>query len=187
MCGEDFTQLSPVVGSYHMVVASIFLIVPLCLTYAALTDLLNMTIPNRISLILVTSFVAITPFTGMSVEVFATSFAAGAMVFIVCFSLFAANVMGGGDAKLLTSVAVWFGLNQSLAEFLLAVTFTGGVLTVAILILRSRAQEILAVGFSIPDSLLMARKVPYGIAIAVAGLATYGESPIVSAAIASLY
>ncbi len=95
--------------------------------------------------------------------------------------------MGGGDVKLLSASALWFGFDFSLALYMLAVAVTGGVLTVAILLLRSRSQEIMASGLPIPDSLLVARKVPYGIAIAIAGLLTYPEAPIVQAAMRSLY
>ncbi len=169
-----------------MVVAAIFLTLPLCLAFAALNDLFSMTIPNRISLILLLSFIVVAPFTGMEWQTFAMSIAAAAAVFFACFALFAANVMGGGDAKLLTAAALWYGFNASLIEFLLAVTFIGGVLTLGILLLRSRSQEIMAAGIPIPDSLLVAKKIPYGIGIAIAGLLTYGETPIVKAAIASL-
>ena len=169
-----------------MVVAAIFLTLPLCLAFAALNDLFSMTIPNRIPLILLLSFIVVAPFTGMEWQTFAMSISAAAAVFFACFALFAANVMGGGDAKLLTAAAVWYGFNASLIEFLLAVTFIGGVLTLGILLLRSRSQEIMAAGIPIPDSLLVAKKIPYGIGIAIAGLLTYGETPLVKAAIASL-
>lgn len=169
-----------------MVVAAIFLILPFCLAFAALNDLFSMTIPNRITLFLLFSFLIVAPFSGMDWHTFAMSLAAAGMVFFACFALFATNVMGGGDAKLLTAAAVWYGFNISLIEFLLAVTFLGGILTVGILILRSRSQEIMAVGIPIPDSLMVAKKIPYGIGIAAAGLLTYGEAPLVKAAIASL-
>ncbi|MNL47500.1 Type IV leader peptidase family protein [compost metagenome] len=154
--------------------------------FAAINDVASMTIPNRIPLILLLSFIVVAPFTGMEWQTFAMSIAAAAAVFFACFALFAANVMGGGDAKLLTAAAVWYGFNASLIEFLLAVTFIGGVLTLGILLLRSRSQEIMAAGIPIPDSLLVAKKIPYGIGIAIAGLLTYGETPLVKAAIASL-
>ncbi len=41
-----------------------------------------------------------------------TSLAGRRIVFLACFALFALNVMGGGDAKLLTASAVWFGFNS---------------------------------------------------------------------------
>lgn len=169
-----------------MVVAAIFLTLPLCLAFAAFTDLLSMTIPNRIPLILLLSFIVTAPFSGMDWQTFAMSLAAAAAVFFACFALFAANVMGGGDAKLLTAAAVWYGFNLSLIEFLLSVTFVGGLLTLGVLLLRSRSQEIMASGIPIPDSLLVAKKIPYGIGIAIAGFLTFGGAPIVEAAIASL-
>ncbi|MDQ1197221.1 prepilin peptidase [Agrobacterium sp. SORGH_AS 787] len=165
-----------------MITASIFLVVPLCLAFAALTDLFSMTIPNRVSVILLSAFLVVGPASGMDLQVFALSLAAGLTVFLTCFILFAFNTMGGGDAKLLTSCAVWFGFNHSLFEFLIAVALVGGMLTLCIVILRSRAEEIMATGLPIPDSLLVAKKVPYGIAIAIAGLLTYPEAPIVQAA-----
>lgn len=167
-------------------IAAIFLIVPLCLAFAALNDLLSMTIPNRIPLLLLLSFALVAPFSGMDLQTYATSFLAGAVVLFACFVMFAANVMGGGDAKLLTATAVWYGFNISLIEFLLSVAFMGGILTLGILLLRSRSQEIMTAGLPIPDSLLVAKKIPYGIGIGVAGLLTYGEAPLVKAAIASL-
>ncbi|MCP2155174.1 prepilin peptidase [Agrobacterium tumefaciens] len=169
-----------------MVIAAIFLIVPLCLAFAALNDLFSMTIPNRIPLLLLLSFAVVAPFSGMDWQTYVMSLVAGIVVLFSCFALFATNVMGGGDAKLLTAAAVWYGFNISLIEFLLSVTFIGGVLTLGILLLRSRSQEIMAAGIPIPDSLLVAKKIPYGIGIAIAGLLTYGETPIVKAAIASL-
>jgi prepilin peptidase CpaA len=169
-----------------MIVAAIFLTLPLCLAFAALNDLFSMTIPNRIPLILLFSFIVVAPFTGMDWQAFAMSIAAATAVFLACFALFAANAMGGGDAKLLTAATVWYGFNSSLIEFLFAVTILGGVLTLGILLLRSRSQEIMAAGIPIPDSLLVAKKIPYGIGIAIAGLLTYGETPLVKAAIASL-
>ncbi|MES5045063.1 prepilin peptidase [Rhizobium nepotum] len=169
-----------------MVIAAIFLVVPFCLAFAALNDLFSMTIPNRIPVLLLLSFFVVAPFSGMDWQTLAMSMAAGAAVFFACFALFAANAMGGGDAKLMTATAVWYGFNVSLIEFLLAVTLIGGVLTLGILFLRSRSQEIMAAGIPIPDSLLVAKKIPYGIGIAMAGLLTYGETPLVKAAISSL-
>ncbi|KQO76968.1 prepilin peptidase [Rhizobium sp. Leaf262] len=161
---------------------AIFSILPLCLAFAALTDLISMKISNRVSAILLVSFFAISPFTSLSWGDIGLSFLAAMLVFSICFSLFALNVMGGGDAKLLTACSVWFGLNLSLAVFVLSVAVFGGLLTIAILMLRSRSQEIMASGLPIPDSLLVAKKVPYGIAIAIGGLVTYPEAPIVQLA-----
>ncbi|POO56855.1 A24 family peptidase [Agrobacterium rosae] len=165
-----------------MATYAIFLILPLCLAFAAFTDLFTMTIPNRVSLALISSFILVAPFSDLSWQSIGMNFAAGIVVFSTCFALFSINVMGGGDAKLLTASAVWFGLNSSLILFAITIAIIGGILTAGILLLRSRSQEIMASGLPIPDSLLVAKKVPYGIAIAIAGLLTYPEAPIVQLA-----
>ncbi|MBB3946671.1 prepilin peptidase CpaA [Rhizobium skierniewicense] len=169
-----------------MIAASIFLILPICLALAALTDLFTMTIPNRISLILFCSFVIVSPFTDLGWQGISMSLLAGLAVFAACFALFALNVMGGGDAKLLTASTVWFGFDQALALYMVAVAVFGGILTIGILFIRSRHQQIMATGLPVPDSLLVADKVPYGIAIAAAGLLTYPEAPIVQFAMQAM-
>jgi prepilin peptidase CpaA len=170
-----------------MIEAAIFLIFPLCLSVAAFSDLFTMTIPNRVSLILIASFVIVAPLLGMSLPVIGMHFAGAAVVFAVCFALFALNIMGGGDAKLLTAAALWFGYDQSLMTFLVYVAYIGGLVTIAILILRSQRQTINAMGLPIPDSLLIAKKIPYGIAIGIGGFLAYPSSPLVEAALARLY
>lgn len=166
-----------------MTQAIIFVVFPLCLAMAACSDFLTMLIPNRVSAILIASFIVVAPLAGLGVAEIATNLSAGIIVFSVCFALFALNVMGGGDAKLLTACAVWFGLTFSLLEFLIYVSFFGGVLTLAILSLRAHTNTILATGLPIPDSLIMAKKVPYGIAIGIGAFMAYPSSPLMIAAL----
>ncbi len=169
-------------GDGHLVSIAAFLLLPFCLSLAAFTDLFTMTIPNRVSLALLISYFAVAFALGMDLNTIGMSVVAGLVIFSICFALFALNVMGGGDAKLLTACALWFGFNTSLLTFMICVALLGGILTIAILLLRSRAQEIMVTGLRVPDSLLVAKKVPYGIAIAAAGLLTYPETPIVQLA-----
>lgn len=169
-----------------MLAAAIFVIFPICLVMAAWTDLLEMKIPNRIPLVLGAAFFAIAPFAGLTLAEFGFHVAAGLAVFAVCFGLFAINVMGGGDAKLLTAAALWFGLNMSLLTFLIYVSYIGGILTILILIVRGNADRVLALGLPVPNSILMAKKVPYGIAIGIAGILAFPSSPLVVAALEGL-
>ncbi len=162
-----------------MLEAATLLTFPLCMSVAAISDILTMTIPNRISLILLGAFILIAPFLNLSPAEFAMHFGAAAIVLCCCVILFASNVMGGGDAKLLAASALWFGLNASLLTFLLYVSFLGGVLTVIILLVRSQSSIIMAVGLPLPNSLLIAEKIPYGIAIAVGGFLAFPSSPLV--------
>ena len=168
-----------------MTEAAIFVVFPLCLAFAAVSDFFTMTIPNRVSVILLAAFVLVAPFAGLSLTAIALHLAAGLVVFSVCFALFAFNVMGGGDAKLLTASAVWFGLTFSLIEYLVYVSFIGGVLTLLILSLRSHTNAILASGLPVPEHLMSAKKVPYGVAIGVAAFMAYPTSPLMLAALST--
>jgi prepilin peptidase CpaA len=149
---------------------AILVIFPMCLAFAAFCDLFTMSIPNRISVILLGSFVVVGPH-GLDLTQIFLHFAAGGTVFAACFCLFALNVMGGGDAKLLTASAIWFGLSTSLVAFLLYVSVIGGLLTLVV---------------PVPHRLLTSKKIPYGVAIALGGLAAYPSSPVMQAAFAQL-
>ena len=168
---------------YH---AAVFLIFPICLVLASLTDFLEMTIPNRIPLLLAASFFVLLPFSGLVVSEIGGHLLAAAVVFTACFSLFALNVMGGGDAKLLTAAALWFGFNHSLFEFLVLTGYFGGALTVIVLLIRANWEKFETVGVRLPQTLMAAKKVPYAIAIGAAGLIAYPSSPLVVAAIQSM-
>ncbi|MBK5565656.1 prepilin peptidase [Ensifer sp. 2YAB10] len=169
-----------------MTEAAIFVVFPFCLGFAAFSDLLTMTIPNRVSVILLASFFVVALLAGLDFIEIGQHLAAALAVFVVCFGLFAANVMGGGDAKLLTASAIWFGFTPSLTAFLLYVSVFGGMLTLAILMLRRQEDTILASGIPVPQLLLTAKKIPYGIAIALGGFAAYPSSPLMEAAFARL-
>ena len=166
-----------------MINAAIFLIFPLCMAVAALSDLFTMTIPNRVSIILVGAFVLVVPFSGLAPSVIGMHFLGAAIVFAVCFGFFALNVMGGGDAKLLSAAALWFGFDQSLLAFAVYVSLIGGMMTVLIVVLRSRSDLLSAIGVAMPHSLMHAKKIPYGIAIGLGGFLAFPSSPLVIAAL----
>ncbi|MBP2548387.1 prepilin peptidase CpaA [Neorhizobium galegae] len=153
-------------------------ILPLGLAFAATSDLLTMKIPNAIPLTLFLAFFPVAGLAGFGGVAIGWSCLAALAVFCACFALFAVNAMGGGDAKLLTAVALWYGFNISLFEYLVTVAFVGGVLTLVILLIRSKADRLLSLGLRLPASLVTARKIPYGIAIAIGGILTFGSTPL---------
>jgi prepilin peptidase CpaA len=169
-----------------MIAAAVFVILPLCLARAAFSDLFTMTIPNRISLILIVSFFVLAPLSGFDLQMVGMHLAAGAIVFTACFALFALNVMGGGDAKLLSATALWFGLNESLLFLMTDVAAIGGLVTLLILLVRAQSDTILAIGLPVPNSVLLAKKIPYGIAIAIGGFMAFPSSPLFLAALEGL-
>lgn len=162
-----------------MTATIVSLLFPLCLATAALTDLFEMKIPNTIPLVLLAGFFALAIVLGLPLQQLGFHLLAGLLVFLVCFGFFALHVMGGGDAKLLTAAAVWYGFNASLLAFLMQVAVFGGVLTLLILLIRSQSSHILALRLPVPHSLLLAKKVPYGIAIAIGGFCTVLQSPLI--------
>lgn len=161
-----------------MMATTLLLILPLGLVTAALTDLFEMKIPNGIPLVLLVGFVALALTLGIPWRDAGFHLLAGMIVFAACFVFFALNAMGGGDAKLLTAAAVWFGFNPSLMAFLAQVAVFGGILTLLILLIRSQSFRLLALGLRLPRSLSVEKKIPYGIAIAVGGLCTMMQSPL---------
>ncbi len=72
---------------------------PALMAFAAASDLLTMTIPNRISLALLAGFFVLAPLTGMGVHEILNHAGAGALVLVVAFGMFAMGWVGGGDAK----------------------------------------------------------------------------------------
>jgi prepilin peptidase CpaA len=166
-----------------MIEAAVLVIFPLCMAMAATSDLMTMTIPNRLSILLIAAFVLIAPLAGFSVTQIGLHLGAGALVFAVCFLLFALRIMGGGDAKILTASAVWFGFNQSLVEYLVYVSVFGGLLSLIVILMRANTNLILAYGIRIPETMMHAKKVPYGIAIGCAAFAAFPSSPLFQAVI----
>jgi prepilin peptidase CpaA len=170
-----------------MAVAMLILgILPLALAVAAVSDLFTMTIPNMVSLAAFAAFVILAPFSGLEWSAIGLSLLSASAVFAACFALFAFNIMGGGDAKLLTATAVWFGFDHSLVVFLITVAFAGGGVTLLFLLMRSQAHTVMAMGVPLPASMATANKVPYGIAIAIGGFFTFDQAPIVNWAIQAL-
>ncbi len=79
-------------------------------------------------------------------------------MFALLAAAFFAGMMGGGDVKLAAALALWFSPGATI-KFLLIMSIAGGVLTlllVAIHRLRARTGRV---------------QIPYGVAIAVGGLA----------------
>ncbi len=166
----------------EMVAVTVLAVFPAALAAAAATDFMTMTISNRLSLGLAVAFFLLAPLMGLPLADIGFSVLAAVAVFLVCFALFAANAMGGGDAKLLTAASLWFGLTPALASFLVSVAYAGGAVTLVFLILRARANSVMAIGIPLPASIVGAKKIPYGIAIAIGGLAAFSGSPVASLA-----
>ena len=109
---------------------------PAMMAFAASSDLLTMTISNRVSLILIGGFFLFALVIGMSGSTMLWHIGAGGMVLAVAFGCFAMGWIGGGDAKLAAATALWFGFDH-LMPYLFYASLLGGALTLLLLCFRT--------------------------------------------------
>lgn len=162
-----------------MVEALVLVVFPFCMAYAAISDMITMTIANRVSLLLVAVFLVAAPLSGMPMAAVGMHLLAGLLVLAVTFALFAIGTMGGGDAKLLAATAVWMGLGMSLAEYVVIGSVFGGALTLLILVYRNSPIS------DVTGHLVLLRKfsdrrvgIPYGVALGLSGFVVFPTSPM---------
>src|SRR5262245_17150918 len=154
---------------------------PAMMAFAASSDLLTMTISNRVSLILVGGFAALAAIGGVSAADVLSHLAAGCVVLVAAFSLFARGVIGGGDAKLAAATALWLGFDH-LLPYLVYASLFGGALTLLLIQFRlAPLPRLLAKQDWIERLHRKDTGVPYGIALAAAALAVYPETPWMAA------
>ena len=170
-----------------MLEAATLLFFPALMVFAAISDLLTMTISNRISIALAILFVAMAFARGLPATEILWHLACGAAMLVVAFGMFARGWIGGGDAKLAAATAIWLGFDH-LGDYALSASALGGLLTVSIILLRK---------WPLPG-VLLARQwatrlhepgtgIPYGIALASAGLLLYPETAIWLGAAAAIH
>ena len=146
---------------------------PLLMAFSAFSDLFTMTISNRVSILLIAGFALMAALIGMSLADIMSHVGAGFVVLAVTFTLFACGWIGGGDAKLAASTALWLGFGP-LMEYLLTASIFGGALT--LFIMRFRLMPLPAVLQGQEWAMRLHRVdagVPYGIALAAAAITVY--------------
>jgi prepilin peptidase CpaA len=132
------------------------------LIVAAVIDMRTFTISNRLNLTVALGApvywmsIALAPWPGIAVQL-----AASGIVFALLACAFYVGMMGGGDVKLAAALALWFPPAGTI-KFLVFMSVAGGVLTLGILAWhRAQRRE-------------GRPQIPYGVAIAVGGLAILG-------------
>ena len=145
---------------------------------AAAHDFTTLTIPNWISLVLLGLFPPLAFSAGLGGVDVGMHLAVGIGALLIGVALFAANVVGGGDAKLFAAVSLYMGV-QALGPFLVGVTLCGGVLAMCALTLRWISNNGVAVYLGRFQHLANARMgIPYGVAIAAGGLLAFPQTPL---------
>ncbi|MGN6311857.1 MAG: A24 family peptidase [Xanthobacteraceae bacterium] len=157
------------------------LLFPTLMAFAASSDLLTMTISNRVSLLLIAGFFVLAVATGMGLTEIGLHVAAGATVLAISFTCFALGWIGGGDAKVAAATALWLGF-EYLLPYLAVASALGGALTLALLAFRRWPLPYALSGqhwllrLHHPES-----GIPYGIALAAGALLIYPETPWIKA------
>jgi prepilin peptidase CpaA len=149
---------------------------PALMAFAASSDLLTMTISNRVSLILLGGFFVLAVMAGMSAADMVSHLSAGCVVLVAAFGLFARGVIGGGDAKLASAAALWLGFDHLLA-YLLVASLLGGALSVGLIWFRmAPLPERLARHAWVARLHAKDAGIPYGVALAAAALTVYPDT-----------
>jgi prepilin peptidase CpaA len=149
---------------------------PAMMAFAASSDLLTMTISNRVSLILTGGFFALAFAGGMGMADMLSHLGAAGVVLLAAFGFFTRGWIGGGDAKLAAATALWLGFDH-LLPYLVYASLFGGALTLALVQFRlSPLPGVLARQDWLERLHRKDAGVPYGIALAAAALAIYPET-----------
>ncbi|HMQ57091.1 MAG TPA: prepilin peptidase [Rhizobiaceae bacterium] len=162
-----------------MYAAAVYIIFPLAMIYAIVSDAVTMKIANRVSVGLAVAFVPLALIGGMPLADIGMHLVAGLVLLAATFCLFSFGVMGGGDAKLIAATAIWYGWNIVLVHYILTASMIGGGFTLALLMFRHSPLAGYAATFPMLRHLSDQQKgIPYGIALGIAGLLLFPDSPL---------
>jgi prepilin peptidase CpaA len=155
----------------------LMLALPLLLAYGCFSDLFEMRISNRLCATVFCLFGVFAFAATLPPITVAWHLLAGLSVLVVAFGLFAANLIGGGDAKFVAAIAVWFGFD-GLYEYIGIASVLGGVLTLLIVIARRYPLPTFAHSWGWALKLHDRNAgVPYGIALGAAAMLVLPHAP----------
>ncbi|MGE0408820.1 MAG: prepilin peptidase [Amphiplicatus sp.] len=157
-----------------LMILSVF---PAALLIAAATDLYEFKIPNWISATLFLAYFLAALILGAPMSLVLEGALVAGAALTVGFILFALNIVGGGDAKLLAAAAPWMGLS-GLAPFLFNMAFAGAVLAFALIVFRKTPPlPIYAQAAWVMRLHQKPKDIPYAVAIAAGGLLSFPQTP----------
>nr|WP_321454536.1 prepilin peptidase [uncultured Cohaesibacter sp.] len=154
---------------------SLLLFVPLVFAYAGSSDLFTMRISNRLALIFLLAFPFFAYGVDMSLKDAAMHLASGLITFCVVYVFWLFKWIGGGDAKFSAVAALWLGPTLALVFFALASIY-GAVIAIAFLFMRSKYLPVFMLKMEWVMRLYTVKRIPYGLALAAAGLQIYAMS-----------
>jgi prepilin peptidase CpaA len=156
-------------------------IFPGAMALAAVTDLFTMTVPNRLALALAAGFFVVAPLAGLGWYDVGLHVAVALAALAVTFALFSFGWVGGGDAKLFAATCLWLG-PETLLAYGVYTAILGGALTLLLLFWRGLPLPLMLTSQGWLARLHSPKEgVPYGIALAAAGLLVYPDTPFMAA------
>lgn len=156
-------------------------IFPGAMAFAAATDLFTMTVPNRLALGLAVFFFLLAPMVGLGWSDIGLHVALALAALAVTFALFSFGWIGGGDAKLFTATCLWLG-PEAILIYSIYAALLGGALTLMLLFWRRLPLPVMLISQGWVTRLHSPNEgVPYGIALAAAGLLAYPATPFMAA------
>lgn len=150
------------------------------LVYAALSDIARLIIPNWVSIALAASFPVFALAHAMTPLEIGVNLLFGFGVLVVGFFLFAAKIIGGGDAKLLAAAAVWTGYATFL-PFVFWMALSGGLMAIVLMQARKWVPYVEGAPAFVNNLLVRGSGIPYGVAIMAGGLMAIPSLPFVLA------
>lgn len=151
---------------------------PALMALSASMDLLTFTIPNRLCVALALGYVVFAALLGVPAVDILLNVSCALAILAMTFVMFSLGWLGGGDAKLAAATAAWLGW-AAILDYGVAAALFGGILT---LILLGARMAPLPAAFGRIAWLKRLHSasagVPYGIALAAAGLLQYPNSSI---------
>lgn len=148
------------------------------LIFAAVNDVLTMTIPNWLSLAYVGAFPFIALFMGYPLADTGWHMLAGVIALAVCFGLFSIGVFGGGDAKLIPAVMIWIG-PAAVTPYIFGIALAGGLLALLVILSRRLIPARAVPGF-LQRSVVEGPGIPYAVAIAFGAIWAMPASPFLT-------
>lgn len=142
------------------------------------SDLHRYEIPNQLSIIIVGAYLPAAWAAGFGLAEIAIGLAVGLACLVVGIGLFALNLFGGGDVKLLAAGAVWAGW-VGLADYIFLIAISGGILSLVLVLFRRVRLPARLAGVGWVQAIhLPGNGVPYGIAIAAGAILALPRWPI---------
>lgn len=141
----------------------------LCLA-GAWTDLRYRRLSNLLCIVALAGGLAFA-FANGGLNAFGSHLLHALIALVVGMGLFAARIVGGGDAKFYAGIAAWFALSDGL-RLLLAVSLGGLVLFLAWFLYRRLSRKPISRRDGVDEG-----KFPYGVAIAAGAIMASGIAP----------